>query len=105
MTTGVDAQTCKVIVLDANINSMTSSNKLLVEEHESMKNTENSISLFWILEMQPDLFADKDFDGDPIRVKPVSQDEDLSMVVIEEEENTVTVLDEATGEEIKFEKA
>lgn len=25
-----------------------------------------------------DLFADKDFDGDPIRVKPVSQDEDLS---------------------------
>jgi type I restriction enzyme R subunit len=51
------------------------------------------------------LFADKDFDGDPIRVKPVSQDEDLSLVVIEEEENTVTVLDEATGEEIVFEKA
>ena len=24
-----------------------------------------------------DLFADKDFDGDPIRVKPVSQDTDL----------------------------
>jgi type I restriction enzyme R subunit len=52
-----------------------------------------------------DLFADKDFDGDPIRVKPVSQDEDLSMVVIDEEEDTVTVLDQESGEEIKFEKA
>ena len=51
------------------------------------------------------MFADKDFDGDPIRVKPVSQNEDLSLIVIEEEENTVTVLDEATGEEIVFEKA
>ena len=37
-----------------------------------------------------------------IQLKTVS---DLSMVVIEEEENTVTVLDEATGEEIVFEKA
>ena len=32
--------------------------------------------------------ADKDFDGDPIRVKPVSEDEDLSTIVIEEEEDS-----------------
>jgi type I restriction enzyme R subunit len=49
------------------------------------------------------LFADKDFDGDPLRVKPVSQEEDLSGVLIEEEEdNTVPVVDEATGTEIVF---
>ncbi len=37
MTTGIDAQTCKVIVLDAKIKSMTNSNKLLAEERESTK--------------------------------------------------------------------
>ena len=51
------------------------------------------------------MFSDKDFDGDPIRVKPVSQYEDLSLVEIEEEENTAPALDPETGDEIKFEKA
>ena len=50
------------------------------------------------------MFADREFDGDPIRIKPVAENEDLSLVVIEEEENTMTVLDEATGEEIRFER-
>jgi type I restriction enzyme, R subunit len=105
MTTGVDAQTCKVIVLDANINSMTKFKQII--GRGTRINEEFGKLYFTILDFRnaTDLFADKDFDGDPIRVKPVSQDEDLSMVVIEEEENTVTVLDEATGEEIVFEKA
>jgi len=105
MTTGVDAQTCKVIVLDANINSMTKFKQII--GRGTRINEEYGKMYFTILDFRnaTDLFADKDFDGDPIRVKPVSQDEDLSLVVIEEEENTVTVLDEATGEEIKFEKA
>lgn len=105
MTTGVDAQTCKVIVLDANINSMTKFKQII--GRGTRINEEYGKLYFTILDFRnaTDLFADKDFDGDPIRVKPVSQDEDLSLVVIEEEENTVTVLDEATGEEIVFEKA
>ena len=105
MTTGVDAQTCKVIVLDANINSMTKFKQII--GRGTRINEEYGKLYFTILDFRnaTDLFADKDFDGDPIRVKPVSQDEDLSLVVLEEEENTVTVLDEATGEEIVFEKA
>lgn len=105
MTTGVDAQTCKVIVLDANINSMTKFKQII--GRGTRINEEYGKLFFTILDFRnaTDLFADKDFDGDPIRVKPVAQDEDLSLVVIEEEENTVTVLDEITGEEIKFEKA
>ena len=105
MTTGIDAQTCKVIVLDANINSMTKFKQII--GRGTRINEEYGKLYFTILDFRnaTDLFADKDFDGDPIRVKPVSQDEDLSLVVIEEEENTVTVLDEATGEEIVFEKA
>ena len=105
MTTGVDAQTCKVIVLDANINSMTKFKQII--GRGTRINEEFGKLFFTILDFRnaTDLFADKDFDGDPIRVKPVSQDEDLSLVVIEEEEDKVTVLDQATGEEIVFEKA
>ncbi len=105
MTTGVDAQTCKVIVLDSNINSMTKFKQII--GRGTRINEEYGKLYFTILDFRnaTDLFADKDFDGDPIRIKPVSQNEDLSLVVIEEDENTITVLDEITGQEIKFEKA
>lgn len=105
MTTGIDAQTCKVIVLDANINSMTKFKQII--GRGTRINEEFGKMYFTILDFRnaTDLFADKDFDGDPIRVKPVSEKEDLSLVVIEEEENTIKVLDEVTGEEIQFEKA
>ena len=104
MTTGVDSQTCKVIVLDANINSMTKFKQII--GRGTRINEDYGKLYFTILDFRnvTNLFADKDFDGDPIRVKPVSQDEDLSVVVLEEEEITDTVLDEATGEEIVFEK-
>ncbi|MBI5540318.1 MAG: DEAD/DEAH box helicase family protein [Bacteroidia bacterium] len=104
MTTGIDAQTCKVIVLDANINSMTKFKQII--GRGTRINEEFGKMYFTILDFRnaTDLFADKDFDGDPIRVKPVSEKEDLSLVVIEEEENTIKVLDEVTGEEIQFEK-
>ena len=105
MTTGVDAQTCKVIVLDANIESMTKFKQII--GRGTRINEEFGKMYFTILDFRnaTDLFADKEFYGDPIRVKPVTQDEDLSLVVIEEEENTMTYIDEISGEEIKFQKA
>ena len=105
MTTGVDAQTCKVIVLDSNIASMTKFKQII--GRGTRINEVYGKLYFTILDFRnaTDLFADKEFDGDPIRVKPVSQDDDLSLVVIDEEENTLTVLDEETGEHIKFVKA
>ncbi|MEP7198067.1 MAG: DEAD/DEAH box helicase family protein [Saprospiraceae bacterium] len=105
MTTGVDAQTCKLIVLDSEIKSMTKFKQII--GRGTRINEEFGKLYFTILDFRnaTDLFADKDFDGDPIRVKPVTQNEDLSLVVLEEEENTMTVLDEATGDEIVFEKA
>ncbi len=104
MTTGVDAQTCKVIVLDSIIKSMTKFKQII--GRGTRINEEFNKLYFTILDFRnaTDLFADKDFDGDPIRVKPVSQDEDLSMLINEEEENTLPVLDPETGDEIKFEK-
>ncbi len=105
MTTGVDAQTCKVIVLDSEIKSMTKFKQII--GRGTRINEEFNKLFFTILDFRnvTDLFADKDFDGDPIRVKPVTENEDLSFVVTEEQENTITVMDEMTGEEIQFVKA
>ena len=100
MTTGVDAQTCKVIVLDSNIHSMTKFKQII--GRGTRINEDFDKLYFTILDFRnaTDLFADKDFDGDPIKVKPVSQDEDLSNVENEEELDTEEVVDELTKEVI-----
>jgi len=104
MTTGVDAQTCKVIVLDSEIKSMTKFKQII--GRGTRINEEFDKLYFTILDFRnvTDLFADKDFDGDPIRVKPISEEEDLTTIISEEEENETPVFDEISGEEIEFEK-
>lgn len=103
MTTGVDAQTCKVIVLDAEIKSMTKFKQIV--GRGTRINEEFGKMYFTILDFRnvTDLFADKDFDGDPIRVKPVSEDTDLSCIVDEEENIDTPIIDEESGEEIEIE--
>lgn len=103
MTTGVDAQTCKVIVLDAEIKSMTKFKQIV--GRGTRINEEFGKMYFTILDFRnvTDLFADKDFDGDPIRVKPVSEETDLGGIVDEEENMDTPIIDELTGEEIKVE--
>ena len=100
MTTGIDAQTCKVIVLDANIGSMTKFKQII--GRGTRINEEFNKLYFNILDFRnaTNLFADPNFDGEPIRVKPVSEDTDLADIVDEEEENDTPVIDEETGEEI-----
>lgn len=103
MTTGVDAQTCKVIVLDAEIKSMTKFKQIV--GRGTRINEEFGKMYFTILDFRnvTDLFADKDFDGDPIRVKPVSEDTDLGGIVDEEENIDTPIIDEELGEEIEIE--
>lgn len=105
MTTGVDAQTCKVIVLDTNINSMTKFKQII--GRGTRINEEFNKFYFTILDFRnaTDLFADKEFDGDPIRVKPVTQETDLSGIVDEEENETAAIIDELTGDEIEIKAA
>jgi type I restriction enzyme, R subunit len=100
MTTGIDAQTCKVIVLDANINSMTKFKQII--GRGTRINEEYGKLYFTILDFRnaTDLFADPAFDGDPIRIKPVTQDTDLIDIIDEEEKNHEPIIDEETGEEI-----
>ncbi len=100
MTTGVDAQTCKVIVLDTNINSMTKFKQII--GRGTRINADYNKYYFTILDFRnaTDLFADPDFDGDPIRLKPVTEDTDLSTILDEEEADDSPIIDEETGEEI-----
>lgn len=87
MTTGVDAQTCKVIVLDCNIASMTKFKQII--GRGTRINEEYGKLFFTILDFRnaTDLFADRDFDGDPIRIKPVTEETDLGGIVDEESLN------------------
>ena len=74
MTTGVDAQTCKLIVLDSNIGSMTEFKQII--GRGTRINEEYDKTFFTILDFRgvTDLFSDPDFDGDPERIKVVDDD-------------------------------
>lgn len=98
MTTGVDAQTCKVIVLDSNIQSMTEF-KQIIGRGTRIREDFGKL-YFTILDFRnvTDLFADPDFDGPPIRVKIAAEGDDLSDVEGEEEDSTAPLTDPADGE-------
>ena len=100
MTTGVDAQTCKVIVLDTNINSMTKF-KQIIGRGTRIREDYGKM-YFTILDFRnaTDLFADKDFDGDPLRIKPIKQDEDPSAIIMDEEADETPIIDEESGENV-----
>ena len=103
MTTGVDAQTCKVIVLDAEIKSMTKFKQII--GRGTRINEEFGKMFFTILDFRnvTDLFADPQFDGDPIRVKPINLDDDLSNIINEEEGSDLVLVDDLTGEAVTLE--
>lgn len=102
MTTGVDAQTCKVIVLDTNINSMTKFKQII--GRGTRINEEYGKLYFTILDFRnaTDNFADPTFDGDPIRIKPITSDADLGGIIDEEESIIEPIIDIETGEEIEI---
>ena len=66
MTTGVDAQTCKLIVLDKNIQSMTKFKQII--GRGTRINEDFGKLYFTIMDFKraTELFADKDFDGEPV---------------------------------------
>ena len=100
MTTGVDAQTCKLIVLDSNIGSMTEFKQII--GRGTRINEDFGKHYFTIMDFRnvTALFADKDFDGDPVRVKQVYENNDISET--DREVDNLPVTDELTGEEIDF---
>src|SRR5437016_6402475 len=68
MSTGVDAQTCKLIVLDRRIGSMTEFKQII--GRGTRINEDYGKFFFTIMDFKraTALFADKDFDGDPVQI-------------------------------------
>lgn len=100
MTTGVDAQTCKLIVLDSNIGFMTEFKQII--GRGTRINEDFGKHYFTIMDFRnvTALFADKEFDGDPVRIKEATQADDISNAENESDEYITT--DELTGEAIEF---
>ncbi len=76
MSTGVDAQTCKLVVLDQNIKSMTLFKQII--GRGTRLNEERGKQFFTILDFKraTELFADKDFDGEPVQIyQPTGADD------------------------------
>jgi len=85
MSTGVDAQTCHLIVLDKRINSMTEFKQII--GRGTRINEDYNKFFFTIIDFKraTALFADPDFDGEPVQIyepgagdSPVPPDEPLS---------------------------
>ena len=96
MTTGIDAQTCKLIILDSNIGSMTEFKQII--GRGTRINEEYGKTYFNILDFRnvTDLFADPDFDGEPEVIKDISVD--IDSFEIEDDEPVIG----DDGEEIIF---
>ena len=75
MTTGVDAQTCKLIVLDQRIQSMTEFKQII--GRGTRINEDYGKFYFTIIDFKKatELFADPDFDGDPVQIYEPKLDE------------------------------
>ena len=68
MSTGVDAQTCKLIVLDQNIKSMTLFKQIIGRGTRLREDLGKSWFTILDFKRATELFADKDFDGDPVQI-------------------------------------
>jgi len=98
LTTGVDAKTCKLIVLDQRIQSMTKFKQII---GRGTRIDEDYGKMFFVIidfKKATQLFADPDFDGDPVQIyepKPV----DPIVPPVTENEPQPDDLDETTTQE------
>ena len=103
MSTGTDTQTCKLICLDANIGSMTEFKQII--GRGTRINEDYGKLYFTIIDFRnvTDKFADKDFDGAPVKIKETQQDDMLSETCIDEGFGDEQI-DPDTGEHIGFDE-
>ncbi|MEX0684357.1 MAG: DEAD/DEAH box helicase family protein [Balneolales bacterium] len=95
MTTGVDAQTCKLIVLDQRIQSMTEFKQII--GRGTRINDDYNKHWFTILDFKKatELFADPNFDGEPVKVyepkpgDPIVPDDEQEPIDPDSEESIV----------------
>jgi type I restriction enzyme, R subunit len=100
MSTGVDAQTCKLIVLDQRIQSMTEFKQII--GRGTRINEDYGKYYFTIMDFKKatELFADPDFDGDPVQIfEPEDDESPVPPDVFEEVQSENDVIYPETGED------
>lgn len=97
MTTGVDAQTCKLVVLDRRIQSMTEFKQII--GRGTRINEDYGKLYFTILDFKKatELFADPDFDGEPVQVYEPQTGDPIVPPDHAVDEGEVVILDPPTG--------
>lgn len=100
LTTGIDAQTCKLIVLDAPINSMTEFKQII--GRGTRINEDFGKYYFNIMDFRgvTRLFADPEFDGDPVKVYEPKDTESIKEHIDEETVSPEEIMKENPQEEI-----
>ena len=86
LTTGVDIPTCRLIVLDAQIQSMTEFKQII--GRGTRINEEYEKTHFTIMDFRnvTNKFADPDFDGDPVQIMKFKSSEEIDPEEIKEKE-------------------
>jgi type I restriction enzyme R subunit len=105
LTTGVDAQTCKLIVLDAPINSMSEFKQII--GRGTRVNEEFGKYYFTIMDFRgvTRLFADPDFDGEPVKIYEPDKKSSIKDYINQETETAEDIKKENPQEEIIFDPA
>jgi type I restriction enzyme R subunit len=76
MTTGVDAKTCKLIVLDKTINSMTTFKQIIGRGTRIEEDYGKYYFTIMDFKKATELFKDEDFDGEPVVIYEPDNDDD-----------------------------
>ena len=77
LNTGVDAQTCKLIVLDSNIRSMTEFKQIIGRGTRIREDYDKYYFTIMDFRQVTNLFADPDFDGEPVQCEEFSANEEI----------------------------
>lgn len=78
LTTGADCKTCKLIVLDSNINSMTEFKQIIGRGTRVREDYGKTYFTIMDFRNASRLFSDPDFDGEPICIKVINPTEPIS---------------------------
>jgi len=101
MTTGVDAQTCKLIVLDSNINSVTEFKQIIGRGTRIREDYGKTFFTIMDFRNVTDIFARPEFDGEPVMIKIVKGEEELLDRDIHPEQDE-EIIDPETGKTVDF---
>jgi len=98
MTTGIDAKMCKLIVIERNINSQILFKQIL--GRGTRLREEDGKTHFTLMDFRnaSRLFADPEFDGEPVQVEEFSSDDELPDTEIKYDEQEENFDEEGTSE-------